>query len=295
MAMTRTTDRLQILVAALLFSTGGAAVKACALTSWQVASFRSGIAAVAMLLLLPSARRALSPRVLPVSAAYATTMLLYVLANKTTTAANAIFLQSTAPLYVLILSPLLLRERTTRRDLVFMAVLALGMMLFFAGDQPATTLAPNPLLGNILGGLAGLSWALTIMGLRWLGRSSESGGDVSAAAVTAGNILACLIALPMALPVTAARPVDWLLITFLGVFQIAVAYGFLTRGVARVSAIEVSLLLLLEPVLNPVWAFVVHGEQPTAMAALGGAIIVAATAIYTISGRRDEPATSREF
>jgi drug/metabolite transporter (DMT)-like permease len=248
-----------------------------------------------MLLLLPSARRAISFRVLPVSFAYAATMLLYVLANKNTTAANAIFLQSTAPLYVLLLGPLLLRERTSRRDLLFMAVLAVGMTLFFSGDQPATELAPNPLLGNTLGGLAGLSWALTIMGLRWLGRPANAGGDVSAAAVTTGNFIAFAIALPMALPVTTARPVDWLLVSLLGVFQIAVAYVFLTRGVARVSALEVSLLLLVEPVLNPVWAFAVHGEKPTLLAAVGGAVIIVATAVYTISGRRESTVSTSEF
>ncbi len=107
----RTSDRLMILMAALLFSTGGAAVKACSLSAWQVASFRSGIAAVTLLLVLPAARRGWGWRTWLVGAAYAGTMISYVLANKLTTAANAIFLQSTAPLYILLLSPILLNER----------------------------------------------------------------------------------------------------------------------------------------------------------------------------------------
>jgi drug/metabolite transporter (DMT)-like permease len=279
-------NRLQVLAAAFLFSTGGAAIKACTLTSWQIVASRAGIAAVALLIMLPAARRGWSLRLLPVAAAFAATTLLFVLCNKLTTAASTIFLQATAPLYIVLLGPLLLRERIRRRDLAYMAALAVGMVLFFVGEQPASDTAPRPLLGNILAACAGLSWAFTIIGLRWLGRHAGAGEDPSAAAVVSGNLLACLIALPFALPVLSSRPTDWLLVTFLGVFQIAVAYVFLTRGVRRVGALEPSLLLLLEPMLNPLWALVVHGERPGPWAAVGGAIIILATAVSTIAKGR---------
>jgi len=285
---TRTSDRLQVLAAAFLFSTGGAAIKACSLTGWQVAAIRAGIAAVALLLLLPATRRGWSLRLLPVAAAFAATTVLFAVCNKLTTAASTIFLQATAPLYIVLLGPLLLRERIRRNDLAFMAALAVGMVLFFVGEQPTADTAPQPVLGNILAAAAGLSWGLTIIGLRWLGRHAGPGEDPSAAAVVSGNLLACLIALPFALPVVSSRPTDWLLVTFLGVFQIAVAYVFLTRGVRRVTALEASLLLLLEPMLNPLWALLVHGERPGPWAALGGAIIILATAVNTLAqGRRD--------
>src|SRR5688500_15647594 len=106
----RTMARLQVLAAALLFSTGGAAVKATTLTAWQVAGFRSGIAALAVFLLVPAARRGWTWHVVPVGVAYAATLVLFVTANKLTTAANAIFLQASAPLYMLAFGPLLLRE-----------------------------------------------------------------------------------------------------------------------------------------------------------------------------------------
>jgi len=289
----RPSDRILVLLAALLFSTGGAAVKACALTGWQVAAFRSGIAAVAIFIMLPATRRAWSPRLLPVATAYAATMILYVLGNKLTTAANTIFLQSTAPLYIMLLGPLLLGEKIRRRDLIFAATLALGMAFFFTGDQPASVTAAQPVLGNLLAGCAGFSWALTIMGLRWLGRTSGSERDESAAAVAWGNALAFIVALPFALPVTSSTTTDWALVAFLGVFQIAVAYVFLTRGVRRVPALEVSLLLLLEPVLNPVWALIFHGEKPTPWAAFGGAVIILATAIYTLTAPRTPPAANQ--
>jgi len=289
----RPSDRILVLLAALLFSTGGAAVKACALTGWQVAAFRSGIAAVAIFIMLPATRRAWSPRLLPVATAYAATMILYVLGNKLTTAANTIFLQSTAPLYIMLLGPLLLGEKIRRRDLIFAATLALGMAFFFTGDQPASVTAAQPVLGNLLAGCAGFSWALTIMGLRWLGRTSGSERDESAAAVAWGNALAFIVALPFALPVTSSTTTDWALVAFLGVFQIAVAYVFLTRGVRRVPALEVSLLLLLEPVLNPVWALIFHGEKPTPWAAFGGAVIILATAIYTLTAPRTPPTANQ--
>jgi drug/metabolite transporter (DMT)-like permease len=272
-----------VLAAALLFSTGGAAVKMTSLTGWQVASFRSGIAAVALLIFLPSARQRWSRRSILVSCAYAGTMVSFVLANKLTTAANATFLQSTAPLYILILSPLLLGERIRRRQLLFMAALAAGMSMIVTGGQSESLTAPDPVRGNLIGVVTGVCWAFTIIGLRWLGRDrpGEESGAGAAAAVVSGNLIACLVTIPVALPILNASPADWAAVSFLGIFQIALAYVFLVHGVRRVGALEVSLLVLLEPVLSPVWAWMIHGEQPSPLALLGGAIIVVATAVYT--------------
>ena len=280
----RLKERLQVVAAALLFSTGGAAVKATALSGWQVASFRSGVAAIVILLVLPSSRRGWSWRTFAVGLAYASTMVCYVTANKLTTAANTTFLQSTAPLYILLLGPLLLREPVERRDGGLIAALAVGMTLFFVGPQAAAPTAPDPVIGNLVGAVAGLSWGLTIVGLRWLGRGAEGVGNPSAAAVACGNLVACAATLPAAVPVTGSGIADWLAVAYLGVFQVALAYVFLTRGVRRVGALEASLILLLEPVLNPVWAWVVHGERPSGWALLGGSIIVAATAVYAWAG-----------
>lgn len=287
-----TAHRFELLAAAVLFSTGGAAIKACGMTSWQVASFRSLIAALALLALLPAARRGWSLRTAAVGAAYAATMLLYVLGNKLTTAANTIFLQGTAPLYIVLLGPWLLGEKIRLRDLGFMATLALGMGLFFVGAQAPTDIAPDPRLGNILGAAAGVTWALTIMGLRMLGRDG-SVATGSTAAVACGNLIAGLVALPMALPVIGTGPTDWGIVIFLGVIQIGLAYVFFTRGVRGVPALEASLLLLVEPVLNPIWAWLVHGERPANWAILGGVIILGATAVNTLLGARPATGTPR--
>jgi DME family drug/metabolite transporter len=287
-AVPRATDRMMVLAAALLFSTGGAVVKMTSLTGPQVACTRAAIAAVALLVILPNAWRGLNWRSLLVGCAYAATTTSFALANKLTTAANAVFLQSTAPLYILILSPLLLREPIRRRHLLFMAALATGMWMIVGGGQPQSATAPEPLHGNLLGILTGVCWALTVIGLRWLGRDrpGEKSATEAAAAVIAGNLIACLVTIPAALPILNATTVDWAAVSFLGIFQIAIAYIFLVQGVKRVGALEVSLLILLEPVLSPVWAWMIHGEQPSALALLGGAIIVVATAVYTARGDR---------
>lgn len=276
-----TLSRLAVIGAALLFSTGGAAIKACHLSGWQVASFRSGIAVLAILLMVPEARRRWSRDTWMVGLAYAGTMVLYVLANKLTTAANTIFLQDTAPLYILLLGPLLLGERARSRDLGFMVVMAAGMLLFFVGTPPPAVTAPRPMAGNILALAAGVCWALTIMGLRHQSRGDE-GAAVAVAAVACGNLIAFLAVLPLALPVASASPTDWALVVFLGVVQIGLAYVLLTHGVRGVPALEASLLLLVEPVLNPIWAWLIHGENPGLWSLLGGGIILSATAVRTL-------------
>jgi drug/metabolite transporter (DMT)-like permease len=270
-------SRFELLAAAVLFSTGGAGIKATALTSWQVASFRSGIAALALLLLLPATRRNWSWRAVLVGAAYAATLILFVNANKMTTAANTIFLQATAPLYLLLLGPLLLKEPLRRSGLSLMAVLGLGMSLFFIGEQTPLDTAPDPSAGNVLALLSGLTWALTISGFRWL-QSRDETVAAGLAATVAGNAVACLACLPMALPVLESGPADWFVVGYLGVFQIGLAYALLNRGMRHVPALEASLVLLAEPAFSPLWAWIVHGERPHNLALLGGAMILAGAA-----------------
>jgi drug/metabolite transporter, DME family len=280
-----TVHRLQLLGAALLFSTGGAAIKATTLDAWEVAGLRSLVAAIAVWVLVPAARRGWSWHVLPVGAAYAATLILFVTANKLTTSASAIFLQSTAPLYLLLLGPLLLRERTRGRDLAFMAPVALGLLLFFVGADTPLSTAPDPARGNLLAALSGVTWALTLVGLRWMG--NRAGNDGSALpTVVAGNLIAFAACLPAALPIGSATAVDWISIGYLGVFQIGAAYLLLAYGIRHVPALEASVLLLLEPALNPVWAWLLHGEMPGLLAIAGGILILGATTLRTVVDAR---------
>jgi putative cofactor-binding repeat protein len=276
--------RLQLLGAALLFSTGGAAIKAAGFDAWQIASFRSGIAALALLLMTPAARRGWTWSGGLVGVAYAGCLTLFVLANRLTTAANTIFLQSTAPLYLLFLAPWLLKEPVRRDDLGFMLAVGAGLVLFFVGVEAPAATAPDPERGNLLALASGFCWALAVCGLRWM--TAGEGRGSPAAAVVSGNIIAFLVSLPMALPVGSHPWNDWVLIGYLGVFQIALAYVFLTNAIHSIPALEASVILLLEPVLNPLWAWLVQRETPGPWALLGGAIILGATTYKSWSESR---------
>lgn len=274
--------RLQVAAAAALFSTGGAVIKATALTGWQVASFRSGTAVLAVLLMMPRARRRPTRASLVVGGFYAATLILFVLATKLTTAASAIFLQATAPIYVVLLGPWLLREPVRRRDLVFLAFLGLGLALFLLGGEPAQATAPSPSTGNLLAAASGLTFALTICGLRSMGRREHQGEAGGASAVAVGNLIACLAALPQALPVERCGAADALAVAYLGVVQIGVAYACLTAALRQVAAVPAALLLFLEPVLNPVWVYLVHGERIGARALAGGVLILGAAFVKNV-------------
>jgi drug/metabolite transporter, DME family len=281
----RSTARLQLASAAVLFSTGGAAIKAADFAAWQITCLRSGIAAVAIWLMTREARHAWSARTIAVGVAYAATLTLFVLANRLTTAANTIYLQSTAPLYLALLAPWLLREPTRRQDLVFMAAVGLGLALFFVGVDPPAETAPDPVRGNVLALGSGLFWALTVCGLRWMGAAGGARGS-AAVAVVAGNAIAFAGALPFALPLGSHAVGDWALIGYLGVFQIALAYVLVTRALTTTPALEASLILLIEPVLNPVWAWIFQGERPGIWALVGGGVILGATATRAVLDAR---------
>jgi drug/metabolite transporter (DMT)-like permease len=277
-------NRLLLVSAALLFSTGGAAIKAASLTGWQVASFRSGVAALVLLAALPSARRWFRWRMLPVAAAYAATLILFVLANRLTTSANAIFLQATAPLYVLLLGPFLLREPIRRADLFYILAVGAGLALFFAGRDTVAATAPDPSRGNLLALASGVTYALMLVGLRWHGR--QGGEDSGIATVVAGNLMAFLAALPMALPLHAFAARDAAVILYLGAAQVGLAYWCLTRAIRHVPAFEATTMLQLEPAMSPVWTWLAYAERPTSWALAGGAVIVSATLVNTWWGRR---------
>lgn len=272
--------RLQVLAAALFFSTGGAAIKVAAFSGVQVSSLRSGLAALALLLLMRG-RVVWSRHVCLAAIVYAATLTLFVLSTKLTTAANAIFLQSTAPLYLLLLGPLMLGEHFRRRDLVYLMAVALGVVGCFMGRPAATATAPDPVLGNLLGVACSVTWAFTLVALRYVERDHPRPG-LGMSAVAFGNVLASIAALPFAWPFPTASSGEWATIVYLGVCQIGLAHVCLTAGIRHLPALEVSLLLLAEPVLNPVWTWVLRGEQPGTWTIVGGGIIVTATALRSL-------------
>jgi drug/metabolite transporter (DMT)-like permease len=285
--MTTAAARLQVLAAALLFSTGGAGIKVAAFSGLQVSALRSGIAAIALLIFV-RARIVWSLHVVLAALVYAATLTLFVLSTKLTTAANAIFLQATAPLYLLLLGPVLLSEHFKRRDLVYLAAIAVGMFSCFAGRPDATATAPDPVRGNLLAVLCSLVWALTLVALRYVERDHSRPG-LGMSAVVVGNVFASLAAMPFALPFPVAATGEWITLVYLGVCQIGLAYVCLTAGIRHLQALEVSLLLLIEPVLNPVWTWILRGESPGTWTIVGGGIILTATALRSLHDARIPP------
>ena len=271
----------------MLFSTGGVAIKLSSLTGWQAAGMRAIVAAIVMLAVLPAARRGWSRRTLLVAVPYAATFILYTLANKETTAANAILLEDTAPLYLLLMSPLVLRERIERWDWLLLAALAFGVALLFAATPEPLVTAPRPTLGNALALAAGITWALSLAGLRWITVRAPLSREEPVAVIVAGCLLAFAVAAAASWPDSpfppGARTVpNTVIVVYLGVCQIALAYVFVTRGMRQITALEASLLLLTEPVFTAIWAWLLVDETPTFAALSGGAVILAATAANTL-------------
>ncbi len=271
--------RMLVAGSAVLFSLSGAGIKLCAFGPWQLGGFRAGIAGLTLWLLLPAARARWQWRLAPTALAIAAMHILFVWGNKTTTAANTIFIQSGSPLLVVLLAPLVLRERLRARDLAVAAACTAGLALFFLAPDRATLRSPAIGLGNRLAAAAGVAWAIAILGLRAnRGRGAET-------AIVAGNALACLGCLPPLLAGTAGAGFvaggarDWLVLLGLGTVQSGLAYALYVRGLRVVPAAQASLIGLVEPVLNPLWVFLLFREErPAPLSLLGGAVILAATA-----------------
>ena len=272
--------RLLVVAAALLWSTGGLAIKLVPLPALGVAFWRSLVSAIFLVVVFRPARARWRHASIATSLIYALMILSFVSATKMTTAANAIFLQYTGPLYVLAFAPFLLKERFRHVDAAAMAVALAGMSLFFVGR-----LDPGALTGNLVAVVAGFFFGLVILLLR-----RDAAGD-AIPSVIAGNFLAAALAFPFARGHLALDGRGILLVLFLGIVQLGISYVLFVRGLTVVPAAEASLLGMLEPMFNPLWAFLGLGEKPSAWALLGGAIVLCAVAGRTVFGwRAGDPA-----
>lgn len=274
------TDRrkglLYIVVAALLWSTGGIGIKGVIDPPLKVTFYRSVFAAITLFIIFrKQVRIRWSPAFIAAIVSYGVCLTSFVIATKWTTAANAIFLQYAGVVWVLLFSPLVVREPMRRRDVIAIVVAMAGMALFFVGKFEARGMA-----GNAMALLSSVFFAALILSLR-------KEHDASRAAVTWGNVLIALALLPAVAGDFALTPKSFGALLFLGVFQIGFAYAAFVKGLKYITATEASLTGMLEPVANPIWVLLFLGEQPS-MYAIGGAVIVlAAIAWHTMQG---EPA-----
>ena len=265
-----------MVIAVLLWSTGGLFIKLTTLDAYQVTFFRSLLAGITVLIITRKNGLRINGFGIFASIIYATLLFLFVWATKHTTAANAIFLQYTAPIYILILAPFVIGEKFHLRDLVTVIFCIAGMSLFFVGD-----LTIGDYQGNIAALGSGVFLGLYIMLLR----HPKAIGMNSVITVIYGNFLLALVTLPWG--VAALATITWLdaaAVGFLGIFQIGISYILFIKGVTGgTRPLDASIIGFIEPLLNPVWVFLFVGEQPSKWAILGGAIIIATVVAHTFN------------
>ena len=294
----RRSGALLVVAAAALWSTGGVGVKVADAEPLVIAGLRSVFALAFMLVViavqLRGERGALAaigrllrrPLVWGAAASYALMVVMFVLAARRTTAANAIFIQYTAPIYVALLSAPLLGERPTRSDLFATGACVVGMALTFGGELGGGRAAGNVLAILSSFGFAGLPLLLRIDQKRL---APELAARAPLVAMSLGNALAVVVAVPAMLahpPTGPARERTLVVLLLLGTLQIGLPYVFYGVAVRRLRALESSLLAMIEPVLAPIWVLLATGERPSAMAGAGGAVIVGAVVLQALGRRR---------
>lgn len=279
---------LLVFFAVLLWSTGGLFIKLTTLNAVHVNLGRALFAAITVGIFI-AIRKELRFDwfIVFISIFYAGTLTAFVYANKNTTAANAIFLQYTAPIYILIFAPLILKEKFRATDLMTVIVCLIGMSLFFLEAPNAqNNLATNIFAGNIAGLFSGVCLGLYLIFLRHP-RALKFNPSLS---VFYGNIIIVLFMLPFILnnPQTPTAN-DILAISFLGIFQIGLAYLLFTYGLAKgVRSLDASIIGFVEPLLNPVWVFLFIHETPSKWAIFGGMIIISAVIFHTFRNHKNK-------
>jgi drug/metabolite transporter (DMT)-like permease len=305
--MERKRALVYLLSAAVLWSLGGMLIK---LVDWHPLAIAGARSTVSALFLLATVRRlsfgAISWQI-GSAGAYASTVILFVLATKLTTAANAILLQYTAPIYVALLSYWFLRERVLGRDWAVISSVFGGLLLFFL-DR----LSPKGLLGNLLAILSGMSFAVLTLLLRRQGRVSAAGElnrprlssrgrqpsitptgqrprlSESLTPIILGNVMAAAICSPFILG-SSTDLRGWLILIGMGILQLGVPYILYTRAISHVRAVEAIVVPMIEPVLNPIWVYLALGERPGPWSILGGGVVIMALTVHGIvlvRGRR---------
>ena len=266
---------IYVLAAVCLWSTGGLFIKSTTIDAYQVTFFRSLFAAVTVLILTRKDGLKINAFGVLTSIIYALLLFLFVWATKKTTAANAIFLQYTAPIYILIFAPFLIGEKFHWRDLLTVVIVLAGMSLFFVGQ-----LRLEDYQGNTAALFSGIFLGLYIILLR----HPKAEGFNPVIAVIYGNFLLAAVTSPSGLSaIPTMTYMDWFAVTFLGIFQIGISYILFIKGVRLgTRPLDASLIGFIEPLLNPVWVFLFVGERPSEWAILGGAVIVVTIAFHTL-------------
>lgn len=290
-----------VLVAAVLWSAGGIGVKSASGSAMAIAGWRAVFAVPVLAIAFfveTKVRRAPNPFTLAkrplawaAAASYATMVVAYVISTKLTTAANSILIQYTGPVYVALLSGPVLGEQVRLSDWASVAGCVLGMLLLFADALDA-----RGLVGNLVAVLSSFGFAGVPILMRLELRRHPDGKGVVALAPQLAMILGNVIAAAACAPAMIAQPLDprsFGIVALLGVFQIGVAYWLYGSAVGRLDALRSSLLACIEPILNPMWVLLLHGERPSRWALVGGAVILGSVMLQALARPRtkvDSPA-----
>ncbi len=265
---------LFLALAAILWSTSGLFVK---ILDWQPISILAGRSLFASIVFLIYLRRIptrFNRWQLLAAGMFILTQFLFVTSTKMTTAANAIFLQYTAPIYVVLLAFWLLREKPARTDWVSMLIIFIGLTLFFADK-----LSMDGLYGNLLAILSGVTSAVMMVAFR----AQKNGNPAES------NLIAFLLTATLGFPFVLKETwtvTNWSILAFLGVFQIGLAFIFFTQGIKHIPALEANLIGTLEPVLNPIWVFLFYGESMGAFALIGGLVVLGGVTLSAVGSAR---------
>lgn len=266
-----------LLLTALLWSTGGVLIKWMAWHPLAIAGMRSAVAALFLWAVLGRPRFAWTWVQLSGAAAHAASVVLFVTATSLTTAANAIVLTYTAPIYVALGSGWVLGESVTRGDWWAIGAVLVGMAFFFL-DQ--LTLAGW--WGNMCAMGAGLAFAWLVLAWR------HQAADSPLAMVLLGNVMAALVGLPFMF--TSLPPLStWVALGLAGSVQLGLSFVLYRRAMPHVSAVEAVLIPAIEPLLNPLWVFLSLGETPGGWAMVGGALVIVAITWRGMSTARATP------
>lgn len=266
---------LLLVAAALGWSLGGLLIKSVAWPPLAVAGGRGLIAALFLLATNRGLRFDFSRVQLLGALGYAACTITFCVATKLTTAANAILLQYTAPVWIALFGAWFLGERATRADWFTVTAVLAGMTLFFADN-----LEFAHALGNGLAAISGLCFAGMTIALR---KQKDTSASES---IILGNLLAFAIGLPWIVGAPALPPSGWLALLLLGVVQLGVSYWLYARAIKHVTALEAVLIPVIEPLLNPVWVLFATGEKPSRLALLGGAIVLTAVTLRAVASVR---------
>ncbi len=262
---TRFLGPVLLLVAALGWSLGGVLIKSIGWPPMAIAGGRSAIAIPVILLCTGRPRFTFSPAQLGGALAYAGTVVLFVFATRMTTAANAIFLQYTAPIYVALIGRWYLGERASRIDWLVIAVALFGIALFFL-DRLTTA----GFWGNIIALGSGLAFACVALFLR----KERAGSPV--ASILLGNLLVALAGAPFLFQAPSLGGNGLWRLALLGIVQLGLPYVLYAIAIKHVKALEATLIPLLEPVLNPLWVMLALGERPGRWAIVGALLVLGA-------------------